>query len=148
MGRGHYNIRHCDKNVHMDMCLILNDYRNESFELPDLTLLNFCWWGCLKSKGCKSKMDTLHEFLARISGTAARLKKREGQLKRTKHVVHSRVAKCVEVDSEIFEQLLRNVTNLPLLYLSCTNKIKISLTANNFFFCVTMLFFIQIDPSW
>jgi len=27
----------CDKNIHMDMCIILNVYRNEPFEPPDLT---------------------------------------------------------------------------------------------------------------
>jgi hypothetical protein len=90
----------------MDMCLILNVYRNEPFEPPDLTPLNFSLWGCLKSKGFKRKMDTQHELLARISDAAVRIKKSEVQLKRTKHVVYSRVTKRIEVDSEIFEKLL------------------------------------------
>jgi hypothetical protein len=91
-------------------------------------------------------MDTQHELLARILDATARVKKREDQLRCTKGVVHSRVAKCIVVDSEIFEQLLRNMTNLTLLYLSCTSKIKIVLTANNFFFRVTLLFFTQTAP--
>ena len=132
----------------MDVCLIPNVYRNEPFELPDLTPLNFCLWGCLKSKSCKRKMDTQHELFARISDAADRMKKGEDQLRCTKRVVHSRVAKYIEVDSGIFEKLLRNVTNLSLLYLSCTRKSKIVLTANNLFFRVIITFFTQTAPSW
>ena len=106
MGTGYYNIGHCDKNVHMDMCLILNVYGNEPFEPPDLTPLKFCLCGCLKSKGCKTKMDKQQELLDRVSDAAGRIKRREDQLRRTKHVVHSRVTKCIEVDSEIFEKFL------------------------------------------
>jgi hypothetical protein len=51
-------------------------------------------------------MDTQHELLARISDAAVRIKKHEDQLRRTKHVLHSRVAECIEDYNEIFEPLL------------------------------------------
>jgi hypothetical protein len=37
-----YSSGHCEKNVHMDVCLILNVYRNKPFEPPDITPLIFC----------------------------------------------------------------------------------------------------------
>jgi len=51
-------------------------------------------------------MDSQQELVDRISDATARIKKREDQLRHTKHVVHLRVAKCTEVDSEIFEKFL------------------------------------------
>jgi hypothetical protein len=57
-------------------------------------------------------MDTQDELLARILDAAARIKKREDQLRRTTRDLHTRVAKCTEVNGGIFEHLWRAVTNM------------------------------------
>jgi hypothetical protein len=51
-------------------------------------------------------VDTGEELLARIFDAAARIKKREDQLRRTTRDLRTRVAKCIEVDAGIFEHLL------------------------------------------
>jgi hypothetical protein len=65
------------------------------FESPDLTSLDFYLWGWIKD-----------ELLARILDAAARIKKREDQLRRTTRDLRTRVAKCTEVDGGILEHLL------------------------------------------
>jgi hypothetical protein len=49
----------------------------EPFEYPELTPLNSCLWGCLKSEVYKIKVDTRNYLIARILDAAARIKKRE-----------------------------------------------------------------------
>jgi hypothetical protein len=77
----------------------------EVFEFPGIILLDFCWWGWMTSEVCKRKVDTRDELLARILNAAARIKKREDQLRRTTRDLCTRVAKCTEVDGGIFEHL-------------------------------------------
>jgi hypothetical protein len=47
----------------------------ELFQSPELTKLDFCWWGWMKGEVYKRD-----ELLARILDVAARIKKREDQL--------------------------------------------------------------------
>jgi hypothetical protein len=54
----------------------------------------------------KRKVDTRDELLARILDAAARIKKREDQLRRTTRDLRTRVAKCIQVDGGIFIHLL------------------------------------------
>jgi hypothetical protein len=51
----------------------------------------------------KRKVDSRDELLARILDAAARIKKRENQLRRTTHDFRTRVEKYTEVDGAIFE---------------------------------------------
>ena len=44
---------------------------------PDVTLLDFCLWGCKRSETHKIKTDTREELLARSLDAAARPNKRE-----------------------------------------------------------------------
>jgi hypothetical protein len=60
----------------------------------------------MKSKVYKRNVYTRDELLARILDAAARIKKREDQLRRTTRDLRTRVAKCTEVDGGIFEHLL------------------------------------------
>jgi hypothetical protein len=76
------------------------------FESPDLTPLDFWLWGWMKGEVYKRKVDTRHELFACIFDAAARIKKREDQLRRTTRDLRTRVAKCTEVDGAIFEYLL------------------------------------------
>jgi hypothetical protein len=73
----------------------------ELFESPDLTPVHFCLWGWMKSEVYKKKVDTRDELLASILYAAARIKKREDQLRRTTLDLCTRVAKCTEVDGGI-----------------------------------------------
>jgi hypothetical protein len=66
----------------------------------------------MKSEVYNRKVDTRDELLARILDAAARIKKREDQLRRTTRDLRTRVAKGSEVDGGIFEHLLWNVTRL------------------------------------
>jgi hypothetical protein len=57
-------------------------------------------------------VDTPDDLLAHILGAAVRIKKREDELRRTTRDLHTRVAKCFEVDGGILEHLLGTVTDL------------------------------------
>ena len=60
----------------------------------------------MKSEVYKRKVDTRDELLARILDAAARIKKREDQLRRTTRELRTRVANCTEDDGWIFDHLL------------------------------------------
>jgi hypothetical protein len=66
----------------------------------------------MKSEVYKRKADTRDELLARILDAAARMKKREDQLRQTTRDHRTRVARCIEFEGGIFENLLRTITNL------------------------------------
>ena len=100
----------------------------ESVWCPNLTPLEFCLWGWIKSEGYKRKVDTRDELLARILAAAARIKERADQLRRTTRDLRKRVSKYIEVDGGIFEHLLWTVTNLSFKHWI---KIKIKLTVSN-----------------
>jgi hypothetical protein len=93
----------------------------EVFEFPELSPLNFCLWGLMKSEVYRRNVVTRDEPLAHILDAAARMKKREDKLKRTTRDLRTRVAKCFEVDGGISEKFIANckktcnidVTNLP-----------------------------------
>ena len=53
------------------------------FESPDLTPLHFCLWDWIKCDVYKRRGDTQDELFARSLDAAARIKKREDQLRRT-----------------------------------------------------------------
>jgi hypothetical protein len=82
------------------------------FESTDLTPLDSWLWGWMKSEVYKRKVDTRDELLARVLDAAACIKTRDDQLRRTTRDLHTRVAKCFEVDSGVFENLLLAVTNV------------------------------------
>jgi hypothetical protein len=63
----------------------------------------------MKSEFYKRKVDTWDKLLARILKPAARIKKREDQLRQKTRDLATRVAKFIEVDGGIYEHLLRTV---------------------------------------
>jgi hypothetical protein len=65
----------------------------EMFESPDLTLLDFCLRGWVKSEAYWRKVDTADELLASILDAAGCIKKREDQLRRTTRDLRTLVAK-------------------------------------------------------
>jgi hypothetical protein len=73
---------------------------------PDLTPLHFCLWGWMKSEVYRRKVDTWDELLDRITDAIARIKEREDELRRATRHVLTRVAKCIDVDGGIFENVL------------------------------------------
>jgi hypothetical protein len=60
----------------------------------------------MKSEVYRRKVDTWNELLDRIMDAVARIKEREDELRRATRHVLTRVAKCVNVDDGIFENLL------------------------------------------
>jgi len=78
---------------------------------PDLTPLDFCLWGLMKSEVCRKKVDTRDELLANILDVIACIKERQDALRRTTRHVFTRVAKCFDVDGGIFEHLLYPCAN-------------------------------------
>jgi hypothetical protein len=120
---GGNSIGHCEGKVHMNVCLILNCYRDRTVWIRRFLVvppsssdgLDVCLWDWIKSEGCKRNVDTRYEFLACILDAAARVEKREDQLRLTTRDLRTRVTKCVEVDGGIFEHLLWTVTNLSFL---------------------------------
>jgi hypothetical protein len=96
----------------------------------------------MKSEICKREVDTRDELLARILDAAARIKKREDQLRRTTRHLRTRVAKCIEVDGGIFENLLWTVTNLSL-----KQQIKIKLTVLYLYYHWQCFLFVESGSS-
>ena len=82
------------------MCLIPNGYRGRTTKSRSL---DFCLWGWMKSKVNKIKVCTRGEFVACILDAAARIKKREDQLRRKTHRLRTRIAKCFVAGSGIFD---------------------------------------------
>ena len=78
---------------------------------PDLTPLDFCLWGLMKSEVYRKKVDTRDELLVNIQGVIACIKGRQDAIRRTTRHVLTRVAKCIDVDGGIFEHLLYLCTN-------------------------------------
>jgi len=60
----------------------------------------------MKSEVYERKFDTRGELLGRILDAAARITKREDQLRRTTRDLRTRVSLCIEVDARIFQRLL------------------------------------------
>ena len=74
---------------------------------PDITRLDFCLWGRLKSDVYKENVNTRDELVAHIMNSAALLKQeRQDDLRTATRTVVKRVEKCIEVDGGIFEHLL------------------------------------------
>ena len=73
---------------------------------PDLTPLDFCLWGLMKSEVYRKKVDTRDELLVNILDVIACIKERQDALRRTTRHVFTRVAKCIDVDGGIFVHLL------------------------------------------
>ena len=73
---------------------------------PDLTPLDFCLWGWMKSEVYKEKVNTRDELVTHIMNSAAFLKQEcQDDLRRATRSIVKRVEKCTEVDSGIFEHL-------------------------------------------
>jgi hypothetical protein len=60
----------------------------------------------MKSEVYRRKVDTWEELLDCIMGAIARVKKRQDELRRATRHVLTRDAKCIDVDGEIFENVL------------------------------------------
>jgi hypothetical protein len=90
------------------MCLILSGQR-DLFQSAVVTPLDFSLWVCLKSEADKRSVDTPDKLLAGIFDAAARMEKREDQLRRTTRDLHTRAAKCIEFDGGIFQNLFCSV---------------------------------------
>ena len=63
----------------------------------------------MKSEVYRRYVDTRDELLACILDVAVRMKKREDQLRRPTRCLRTRVAKCIEVEGGILENLLRTL---------------------------------------
>jgi hypothetical protein len=83
----------------------------------------------------KSEVYKGDELPARSLDAAARVKKREDQLRRATRGLRTRVAKCVQFDGGIFEHLLRTVTNLSFKHYI---KTKIKLAPSNVVSLITI----------
>jgi hypothetical protein len=81
----------------------------------------------MKGEVCTRKVDTPDELLAPVFSAAARIKKREDQLRRTTLDLRTRVAKCFEVDGGIFDRLFWTVTKFSFL----CNKFVIATSNEN-----------------
>ena len=80
----------------MNMCLVLITEK-EVFESGAHCSCLWGWWGWMESGIYKIEVATRDEFLARTLDAAARIKKREDQLRIITRYLHTRVAKCLEI---------------------------------------------------
>jgi hypothetical protein len=73
---------------------------------PDLTALDFCLWGWMKSEVYKEKVNIGDELVARIMNSVAVIKQgRQDDLSKATRTIAKRVEKCIEVEGGIFEHL-------------------------------------------
>jgi hypothetical protein len=79
---------------------------------PDLTQLDFCLCCWKKGKVCKRKDGTRSDFLTHVLDAAARIRRCEDQVRRTKRDLHTGVGKCTEVDGGTFGTFIVNVSFL------------------------------------
>jgi hypothetical protein len=119
---GGCNIGHWEKRLHMDMCLILNDHQDKVVWISRSNSVRFLFVALDEERSLQNKGGYTDELLARILYAAACIKKREDQLRRTTRDLRTRVAKCVEVYSGIFENLFWTVTNLSFLVTNLSFK--------------------------
>ena len=68
-----------EKNVRMNLCLIMTAYLDSSFWICRSLLfpLNFCLWGWIESEVYVTNIDTPYELLARVLDAANRINKCE-----------------------------------------------------------------------
>jgi hypothetical protein len=78
----------------------------ELFESPGITALNFCAWSWMKSNIYKIKVDTRYKLLAPVLDAAVHIENSEDRQRRTTRNLHTRIAKCMEVNGGIFGRLL------------------------------------------
>jgi len=76
-------------------------------ESPDLTPLECCLWGWMNSE-VHRRRNIRDELVALSLDAAVRLKKHEGQLRRTTRRLRTRVAKYTDFEGGIFEHLFFN----------------------------------------
>ena len=86
----------------------------ELFESGERCWLDF-YVGLDEQRSLQNKGVHTDELLASILDAAARIKKREDQLRRKTRDLRTRVAKSTEVDGGILKHLLRTVTNVSFL---------------------------------
>ena len=73
----------------------------------EITPLDICLWGWMKSEVYKKKLNIRDELVARIMNSAALIKQeRQDDLRRATRTIAKRVQKCIEFDGGIFEHLL------------------------------------------
>jgi len=69
----------------------------------DLTPLEFCLWGWMKSEIYKEKVNTRNELVARIMNSAALIKQEhQDDLRKATRIIAKRGGKLIEVDGGIF----------------------------------------------
>jgi hypothetical protein len=72
----------------------------------EVTPLDFCVWGWMKSEVYKEKVKTREELVAGIMNSAALLKQeRQDDVMRATRTIVKRVEMCIEVGGENFEYL-------------------------------------------
>jgi hypothetical protein len=76
------------------------------FESLDIIPLDFSLWGWIKREVCKRNVHTEGKLLAHILDTAARIRKYGDQLRQITLDVLTGVAKCIQVDGGVSENLL------------------------------------------
>jgi hypothetical protein len=72
---------------------------------PDVIPLDVCLWSWVKSEVYRRKVDTKDELFHHIM-VIARIKERQGAPRPTTRHVLARVARYIDVDSGIFENVL------------------------------------------
>ena len=77
------------------MCLILNGYRDTAVRISRPNFVRFLFVGSDEERSLQNKGGYTDELLARILDAAARIKKREDQLRRTTRDLRTQVAKVL-----------------------------------------------------
>jgi hypothetical protein len=88
---------------------------------PDLTPLDLCLWGWMKSEVYTEKLYTRDELVTHLMNSAALLKQeRQDDLRRATCTIVKRVEKCIEVDGGNFGTYSELLQFTKIIYI--TNK--------------------------
>ena len=103
---------------------------------PDLTPLDFCLWGWMKSEVYKEKVNTRDKLVAHVMNSAALIKQeRQDGLRGATSTIVKRVEKCIEVDSGNFELYFELLQFIEIIYI--TDK------CNQYVICLSFIPFVR-----
>jgi hypothetical protein len=90
----------------MNTCLIPKGHRYRAVSISRPNSVTILFVRLDEERSLQNKGGHTDELLARILDVAVCIKTREDQLRRTARDLHTRVAKCTEVDGGVLEHLL------------------------------------------
>jgi hypothetical protein len=98
---GRCSFGHCEKEVHMNMCLIMKSYRDTAVRISRPNSARFLFVRLNEERSLQKKDGDTRRIARSHFDAAAHIKKREDQLRQIKCDLCTRFATCCEADDGI-----------------------------------------------